>query len=69
MNLRNTNKISSRREFFKKATFTGLGTVILPDLSMSSNVPQTDKADLEITDRVFVNKSVNQGGNRVNLNL
>lgn len=39
MNNRKTPKNSSRREFFRKATLTGLGAAILPDMLMSSGFP------------------------------
>ena len=56
MNLRNTDNKNSRRDFFKKATFTGLGTVLLPDLFRSSNISQTDKADLEFDSQNFIHQ-------------
>jgi alpha-L-fucosidase 2 len=48
MNNRKAPKNSSRREFFKKATLTGFGAAILPDLWMSSGPVSANQAGGEM---------------------
>ena len=58
MNLSKAVKVNSRREFFKKATFTGLGTIILPDLLMPPNLTGKDKPGVTVSNRINISKVI-----------